>query len=135
MSAMAIAPAMPGAARAGSARTVAPRPRSGRSGEASPQPARSEAPLRLTARGRVVVWALGLVLAGGAAAAAQADGPAAGTQVQRVVVAPGDTLWGIAADVASPHEDVRDVVLQLIALNELPSGGLQAGQTIVVPAA
>ena len=49
------------------------------------------------------------------------------------MVAPGDTLWGIAAGVAAPGEDVRDVVLELISLNRLPSGGLQAGQTIVVP--
>ncbi|MFD2771713.1 LysM peptidoglycan-binding domain-containing protein [Cellulomonas phragmiteti] len=93
--------------------------------------------LRLTRRGRVVVWLLALSLAagvGGAAASAQADGPAAGTEVRRVLVAPGDTLWGIAADAAAPGEDVRDVVLELMALNELSSGGLQAGQTVVVPA-
>lgn len=94
-------------------------------------------PLRLTRRGRVVVWALGVALAtgvGGAALTAQADGPVSqALEVQRVVVAPGDTLWGIAAGVAAPGEDVRDVVLELISLNRLPSGGLQAGQTIVVP--
>ena len=100
------------------------------------EPGTPPAPLRLTVRGRAVVWLLGCALAagvGGAAASAQADGPIGATEVRRVVVAPGDTLWQIAAGVAAPHEDVRDVVLQLIALNELPSGGLQAGQTIVVP--
>lgn len=94
-------------------------------------------PLRLTRRGRVVMWSLGVLLAsgvGGAAMSAQADGPTAAAEVRRVVVAPGDTLWGIAAGVAAPGEDVRDVVLQLMTLNELPSGGLLAGQTIVVPA-
>ncbi|UUI73320.1 LysM peptidoglycan-binding domain-containing protein [Cellulomonas xiejunii] len=96
----------------------------------------SPAPLRLTRRGRAVVWVLGIALAGGvggAAASAQADGPVAATEVRRVEVAPGQTLWGIAADVAAPGEDVRDVVLELMALNELPSAGLQAGQRIVVP--
>lgn len=98
--------------------------------------AHGPAPLRLTPRGRAVVWLLGIALAagvGGAAASAHADGPVAATEVRRVVVESGDTLWAIAADVAAPDEDVRDVVLSLIALNELPSGGLQAGQTIVVP--
>ncbi|MCC2322028.1 LysM peptidoglycan-binding domain-containing protein [Cellulomonas xiejunii] len=82
------------------------------------------------------MWVLGIALAGGvggAAASAQADGPVAATEVRRVEVAPGQTLWGIAADVAAPGEDVRDVVLELMALNELPSAGLQAGQRIVVP--
>ncbi len=98
--------------------------------------AADEAPLRLTSRGRLVVWSLGLALAlgvGGAAASAQADGPVAAPEVQRVVVEPGQTLWAIAAGVAAPGEDVRDVVLQLMRLNDLPSGGLLAGQTIVVP--
>ncbi|ADG74466.1 Peptidoglycan-binding lysin domain protein [Cellulomonas flavigena DSM 20109] len=94
-------------------------------------------PLRLTRRGRAVVWGLGAALAvavGGAALSAQADGPVSrAVEVQRVVVASGDTLWGIAAEVAAPGEDVRDVVLRLMELNRLPSGGLQAGQTIVVP--
>lgn len=100
-------------------------------------PGQPPAPLRLTRRGRAVVWALGAVLAfavGGAAVSAQADGPQSqAVEVRRVVVAAGDTLWGIAASVAGPGEDVRDVVLELKQLNRLPSGGLQAGQTIVVP--
>ncbi len=99
--------------------------------------AREPAPLRLTRRGRVVVGVLGLALAagaGGATLSAHADGPSVGTEVERVVVQPGDTLWAIAAEVAAPGEDVRDVVLMLMRMNELPSGGLAAGQTIVVPA-
>lgn len=106
----------------------------GRHGTEAAEPQR---PLRLTRRGRAVVWALGASLAaavGGAAVSAQADGPASqAVEVQRVVVAPGDTLWALAAGVAAPGEDVRDVVLELMSLNRLPSGGLQAGQTIVVP--
>ncbi len=163
MSAMTIAPAMPGArmartrratsarpatvrpatARRTAARPTAARPATARPATARPTPARpaapraaAEAPLRLTARGRLVVWGLALALAtgvGGAAVSAQADGPRGATEVQRVVVAPGQTLWGLAAEVAAPGEDVRDVVLRLMELNELPAGGLQAGQTVVVP--
>jgi len=100
------------------------------------QPTGSSSTLHLTRRGRVVVWTLAAVVAlgVGGAAGAWADGTAAAPEVRRVVVAPGDTLWGIAADAASPGQDVRDVVLELMALNELPSGGVQAGQTVVVPA-
>ena len=88
------------------------------------------------ARGRLVVWRVGVVLAvalGGATASAQADGPSRATEVERVVVAPGQTMWEIAAALAHPGEDVRDVVQELVTLNELSTAGLMAGQTIVVP--
>ncbi len=131
MSAMAIAPSVRMTARP--ARRPAGRP-------AAPQrevrDAASTSTLRLTRRGRAVVWALAAALTmavGGAGASAWADGPSAALQVREVVVAPGDTLWGIAAGAAAPGEDVRDVVLELMALNSLSSGGLQAGQTVVVP--
>ncbi|GAA4628397.1 hypothetical protein GCM10023113_33070 [Cellulomonas oligotrophica] len=93
--------------------------------------------LRLTRRGRAVVWALGLLLGagvGGAAWSAQADGTAGGVVVERHVVEPGETLWAIADRAAAEGEDVRDVVLELMRLNDLASGDLLAGQTIVVPA-
>lgn len=96
----------------------------------------AERPLRLTARGRVVVWVLALALAagvGGAALSAQADGPTGALEVQRLAVAPGQTLWEIAVGVAEPGDDVRDVVIELMRLNGLSTGGLQAGQQIVVP--
>jgi len=66
---------------------------------------------------------------------ASADGPAGAVEVVRHVVQPGETLWGIAREVAGPGEDVRDVVMELVELNGLPSAGLMAGQSIVVPAA
>lgn len=131
MSAMVVAPTVrmtvPAVRRASGARTARVRRAVATGGSGQ---------LRLTRRGRVVVWLLGVALAtglGGVAASASADGPARGTEVRRVVVEPGQTLWGIAAEVAAPGEDVRDVVLGLMRLNRLPSGGLQAGQEIVVP--
>ena len=129
MSATVIAPAVHGTA---SDRSVTSSARARRT-EATPPVA---GPLRLTARGRLVVWRLGVVLAvalGGATASAQADGPSPATEVERVVVAPGQTMWGIAAAIARPGEDVRDVVQELVTLNELSTAGLMAGQTIVVP--
>lgn len=98
--------------------------------------ARSTGPLRLTARGRVVVWALAVAVAGGVGLSAQsagADAPGAATPVQTHVVGAGETLWGIAATVAAPGEDLRDVVDELVELNGLGDAGLQAGQQILVP--
>ena len=95
------------------------------------------APLRLTARGRTVLWivaALVVALVTLLGSQAAADGPVGAQEVERHVVQPGETLWQIAESVAAPSQDVRDVVFDLVRLNELPDAGLMAGQTIVVPA-
>ena len=93
--------------------------------------------LRLTRRGRVVVVLfflavlMGAVLAlGGYSAASGERGPAQPTRT--VVVQEGDTLWGIAAQIAGPGE-VRDVVHELEELNALPGPELVEGQRIAVP--
>ena len=49
-----------------------------------------------------------------------------------VTVAPGQTLWAIAGEVA-PNADRRDTVARIQELNALHSVNLQAGQTIAVP--
>jgi nucleoid-associated protein YgaU len=49
-----------------------------------------------------------------------------------VVVESGDTLWSIAASVAD-GEDVRDVVAQIRAVNELDSADLVPGQVLQLP--
>ncbi len=98
---------------------------------------RSEAPLRLTTRGRVVVVLLALLLVALplviGVRAAQAEAPTSAPEVERHVVAPGETLWQIAATITRPGDDVRDVVADLVRLNALPDSSLLAGQTIVVP--
>lgn len=91
--------------------------------------------LRLTHRGRLVVLTLSMVLAagvgfaGGRADAAPVPGATAG-----VVVQSGDTLWALAHDVATPGEDVRDVVLEIQRLNGMATADLVAGQVIRLPA-
>lgn len=99
--------------------------------------ARGDAPLRLTSRGRVVVFvlALGLGLAGMLGnQVANAGTATPGVPVQTHTVRAGETLWGIASGLATPGEDVRDVVDDLVALNDLPGAGLTAGQQILLPA-
>jgi len=103
--------------------------------------ARQSAPrLRLTTRGRVVLMTLAatpLVVAalmfslnsGEAAATLESDESA----FVYVDVSAGDSLWNIAEQHAPGH-DPREVVAQLIELNQLPSADVFAGQEIAVPA-
>ncbi|MHA7270062.1 LysM peptidoglycan-binding domain-containing protein [Arthrobacter sp. HLT1-20] len=49
-----------------------------------------------------------------------------------VTVLQGDSLWSIAG-ATNPNRDVRDVVREIVALNELGTGVLQAGQRLFVP--
>jgi nucleoid-associated protein YgaU len=96
----------------------------------------AESSLRLTRRGRVVVWALAVAIAAGVGLSAQsagAEAPGAALPVETHVVAPGETLWQIAGEVAAPGADLRDVVADLVELNGLGDAGLQAGQEILVP--
>lgn len=105
---------------------------------ASRRPAADVAPLRLTPRGRVVVFALALLLGLGAmlgGQAASADAPAPAVPVQTYTVRAGETLWDIAVGLAAPGQDVRDVVDDLRALNDLAGSALVAGQQILLPAA
>ncbi|MFI2752674.1 LysM peptidoglycan-binding domain-containing protein [Cellulomonas sp. P22] len=92
------------------------------------------APLRLTTRGRWVVAVLSLVVVSlvgliGTRAVADAPPPA----LESYTVMAGDTFWQIAADVAGPGEDVRDVILELVELNGLDGAGLMSGQQILLP--
>ncbi|MBO0607456.1 LysM peptidoglycan-binding domain-containing protein [Myceligenerans salitolerans] len=93
--------------------------------------------LRLTARGRFVVAVAALALVAPVAwgaTTAVAGAPAEPVEVRAHAVEPGETLWELAASVARPGQDVRDVVRRLQELNDLPTGGLTVGQTLYVPA-
>lgn len=56
------------------------------------------------------------------------------TELERVVVMPGDTLWEIAVAYKPQGQDTRIYVQQLIRANGLASGAIQAGDTLVLPA-
>lgn len=98
--------------------------------------------LRLTVRGRRVlaliaalpaVFALVFaVMSGGAAIASRDAGAPAGT-FTTITVAPGDSLWSIAEEVA-PSDDPRDVVDEIVRLNALDSAEVWAGQRLSIPA-
>ncbi|WP_166375956.1 LysM peptidoglycan-binding domain-containing protein [Aeromicrobium phragmitis] len=95
------------------------------------------APLRLTRRGRIVVFAaVALLLAVssivlGASVAATDD--AATLPTTTVQVQPGQTLWEIAAE-ANPGGDIRTTIDEIVRLNALPNAsGLKMGTTLAVP--
>ena len=99
---------------------------------------RPAASLRLTSRGRLVMVVLllvalfaGGVLFGSTSTRATADAGAP-RDYQYLVVQPGQTLWGIAKDVA-PQEDPRATIEAIRRLNALQHTGIEAGQRIALP--
>jgi len=96
--------------------------------------------LRITRRGRAVLTLLVAVPLAIAAAVTGigALGAAAGTQgsaatFSYVTVEPGESLWQVAQEVA-PTADPRDVVADILTLNNLSSGEVQPGQRLAIPA-
>lgn len=96
--------------------------------------------LRLTSRGRAVVAmllaapiAVALAVSALSSAPAQAGSELSAASFDYITVAPGESLWDLAAWVA-PDADPRDVVAKLVQLNQLPSTAVQPGQRLAVPA-
>ena len=101
------------------------------------------APLRLTRRGRLVFFGVPLILlaalllslSGFLNAPAKASESSAELSVTRtatVTVQPGESLWAIAGTVA-PGRDPRDVVADIVQLNNLDGARVRPGQTLFVP--
>ncbi len=95
--------------------------------------------LRITKRGRRVLTAavaLPLVI-GALVAALNSDGAAAvaegaANDFTYVTISQGESLWQLAQEIA-PNADPRDVVAEIVSLNQL-HGEVQAGQKIAIPA-
>lgn len=95
--------------------------------------------LRITRRGRAV---LGVLLAAPLAIAlavstlgsppAEAGSTVSTASFDHVTVAPGESLWELAAWIA-PEADPRQVVSDLVALNQLSTTEVQPGQRLAVP--
>ena len=92
--------------------------------------------MRLTRRGRVTAFVASLAallaVVVGAGQMADASNEASTVQSSSVVVQSGETLWGIARDVAPGH-DPRLVISQIRDLNDLGTRSIVPGQTLVVP--
>lgn len=105
--------------------------------------------LRITRRGRTVVaillavpLATGAVAFGlgqGAAAQNGSAGPvssgnsASSSGYRYVTVGAGESLWSVARRLA-PGADPRDVIADILDLNQLPSASTQPGDRLAVPA-
>jgi LysM repeat protein len=102
-------------------------------------PSGQQSLVRLTRRGRlartIVVLSLAVVMVAGFAATSGANQEApvasAAPSYSVVVVAPGETLWSVAAAYASG--DVQGFVTQIREINNLKGYDLQAGQRLRVP--
>ena len=89
-----------------------------------------------TSRGKIIAVMVALTLAWcgfGALTVQRAQSDTGATQVTGYIVRPGDTLWSYASAITPAGHDVSETVDELIALNNLESGSLQAGQRIIVP--
>ncbi|OIJ24796.1 LysM peptidoglycan-binding domain-containing protein [Nocardioides luteus] len=112
-----------------------------------PRPVREvrRSTVRLTRRGRVVVFAFALVVLFGIALigarvafaveggdADKSPAPAAHT----MVVGDGDTLWDISSEaVAGTDASIREMEQTIKELNSLDSSMLVSGQTLIIPTA
>jgi LysM repeat protein len=104
-----------------------------------PVPTNVPTHLRITRRGRlvltlaVVVAALALIagflLTGGSAVATSSAG---NVHFDHVTVAAGETLWQVAEGVA-PGSDPRDVISDIVKLNDLSSTQVMPGQSLAIP--
>jgi hypothetical protein len=100
--------------------------------------------LRLTRRGRIVIGtlaALPLIAAlvafaalGTTSAEASSASGAATTSFTYVTVGAGQDLWGVA-QALEPTGDIRDVVADIVNLNQLESSSVQPGQRLAIPVA
>jgi LysM repeat protein len=94
--------------------------------------------LRITARGRAVLLSLlalplvatALIVGLGAGAA---NGSSSSTPLTKVTVVGGETLWGLAHEIA-PNADPRDVIAGIMAVNQLKSADIQPGERLSIPA-
>ena len=95
--------------------------------------------VRLTRRGRLVVFAVGVLLAFALgvwlAAGSVATHEAGVEQVEIVKVAPGETLWDIAADAVATtgNGSVGEMVDRIQEMNSLDSSMVLAGQELRIP--
>ena len=101
----------------------------------SPQISYRPSTVRLTRRGRLVVFTLGVLLAFALgvwfAAGSTATKESGVEQVEVVTVAPGETLWDIAGDATDGN--VGDMVARIQDMNSLDSSMVYAGQKLRVP--
>ncbi len=94
--------------------------------------------LRMTKRGRAVLLTLVSVPLVAATLllglnAGAATGTSSSTPLAKVTVVGGETLWGVAKQIA-PNADPRDVIAAIEDVNQLQTADIQPGQQLNIPA-
>ena len=123
--------------------SAGPRGPAGGSGAAGRGQQVKQAPLRLTRRGRFVFIGIPLILLAALllsfsgflnapAKAAESAAELSLTPTVTVTVQPGESLWAIAEAMA-PERDPRDVVTDIIQLNNLEAARVVPGQALFIP--
>ena len=99
--------------------------------------------LRVTRRGRVVLGALAALpliaalvafAALGTTSAEASSEVGASSSFSYVTVSAGQDLWGVAQSLGTTA-DIRDVVADIVNLNQLASSSVHPGQRLAIPAA
>jgi hypothetical protein len=102
--------------------------------------------LRITRRGRLVLTSLVVsplialgVVAGVNATSAIATSEGAGSSTSIVefdylTINAGESLWQVAERIA-PASDPRDVIAEIVSLNQLTSSAVEPGQRLAIPSA
>ena len=119
--------------RAGSSRGASPR-------DASPRGASPR--LRITRRGRVVLTslvvgplvALGAIAGVNVTAAIATSSSSSAVEFDYLTINSGESLWQVAERIA-PASDPRDVIADIVSLNQLSTSSVEAGQRIAIPTA
>lgn len=97
--------------------------------------------LQLTRKGQILLGCLIIMTAGALLAVAWFQSPIPPAMAadqhqpgvyQKIVVQPGDTLWGISSRVAQ-GENQSAVLEQISTYNDLETSDLQVGQTLYIP--
>ena len=109
---------------------------------ATPATPTKGAKVRLTARGRLLLGASGLVVLLSLISANSALGEssqlsnASSQGYESITVLPGESLWSIAREIAPLLSmSTGDIVGMIIEINNLPSAELESGQELLIPAA
>lgn len=96
--------------------------------------------LRITRRGRALLAALvtapmvaAIVFVGLSGGLASAGSHPAATNFRHVTVEQGQSLWQIAQQLA-PNTDPRQVISEIVDLNQLQSSVVSPGESLAIPA-
>lgn len=95
--------------------------------------------LRITRRGRLVLSlsvllaalavVAAVILSGGSAVATSSAGA---VHFEHVTVSAGESLWQVA-EVVAPGSDPRDVISDIVKLNDLSTTQVMPGQSLAIP--